>query len=347
MQEKYFAASNSSEGFCSYYGNVFDINRLSRIYAIKGGSGTGKAFFMKEIAKAAEKRGYSVRYIYCSSDADSLDGIIIKEPKIAVLDGTAPHVYEPQLVGALDIIVDLGAFLDHKKLCADRAEIEKIIAKKQAGFLRVYKYLSAYRAISENIDDLVLPCINIQKLDAFTNRIVKQIDREKGSEEHLLANSVGMRGITHFDTYFESTRVYYSIRDQYDTAHILLDRIYSLLKDKGTGLRISNNPIINTRLDALCVTRDDLTFEIANDEKSDVRVINMARFIDTQRISKTKEKYRRLKKIRDEMLDLALAEFEEIKDHHFKLEKIYGAAMDFDKKEQFTREFCNKIFENN
>ena len=35
--------------------------------------------------------------------------------------------------------------------------------------------------------------------------------------------------------------------------------------------------------------------------------------------------------------------FEKIKKYHFRIEDIYGAAMDFDAQEQFTYEFCNKI----
>ena len=129
--EKYFAASNSSEGFCSYYDSVFDIQKYEKIYAIKGGSGTGKAFFMKAVAKAAQEKGFSVRYIYCSSDASSLDGIIIEEPKIAVLDGTAPHIYEPKLLGAVDEIVDLGAFLNGEMLMRSKNEIEHILKSKK------------------------------------------------------------------------------------------------------------------------------------------------------------------------------------------------------------------------
>ena len=139
MKEKYFAASNSSEGFCSYYDEVFNPEKLYKIYVIKGGSGTGKAFFMKEIAKAAELYGFSVRYIYCSSDAQSLDGIIINEQKIAVLDGTSPHVYEPKYIGAVEVFVNLAEFLDEKILTASRKIIRQIITQKVSPILPQFR----------------------------------------------------------------------------------------------------------------------------------------------------------------------------------------------------------------
>ena len=155
MREKYFAASNSSGGFCSYYGGVFNPEKLYKIYVIKGGSGTGKAFFMNEVAKCAELNGFSVRYIYCSSDAESLDGNIINEQKIAVLDGTSPHVYEPHFVGAVESFVNLADFLDERLLSSSRKLIESIYFEKQRGFERAYRTLSAFGALSENIENLV------------------------------------------------------------------------------------------------------------------------------------------------------------------------------------------------
>ena len=146
--EKYFAASNSSEGFCSYYNEVFNPQNFYKIYVIKGGSGTGKSFFMKEIAKCAELYGFSVNYIYCSSDADSLDGIIINERKVAVLDGTFPHIYEPKYIGAVESFVNLAEFLDEKMLSSSRRVIESISLEKKGGFERAYRELRAYRYIS-------------------------------------------------------------------------------------------------------------------------------------------------------------------------------------------------------
>ena len=130
MKERYCAASNSSEGFCSYYDDVFNLQKLYKIFVIKGGSGTGKAFFMKEIAKTAELYGFSVRYIYCSSDSESLDGIIINEQKIAVLDGTSPHVYEPKYIGAVEVFVNLAEFLDEKILTASIDDAMQVCNKK-------------------------------------------------------------------------------------------------------------------------------------------------------------------------------------------------------------------------
>ena len=218
--EKYFAASNSSEGFCSYYNEVFNPKKFYKIYVIKGGSGTGKAFFMKEIAKCAELNGFSVTYIYCSSDAESLDGIIINEQKIAVLDGTSPHIYEPRYVGACESFVNLAEFLDERMLISSRKLIENISLEKQRGFERVYRELNAYRALSENIFDVIFPCIKLEKIKKYAKRFADGLEKESGEDEHLLSRSIGMKGMYTFDTYFENAKIYYEINDYFETAFL-------------------------------------------------------------------------------------------------------------------------------
>ena len=347
MKEKYFAASNSSKGFCSYYDEVFDPQKLYKIYVIKGGSGTGKAFFMNEIAKSAELKGFSVRYIYCSSDAGSLDGIIINELKIAVLDGTFPHVYEPKYIGAVESFVNLSDFLNEKLLQSSRKIIERLSKEKHNGFERAYRNLSAYHQLSNNIKDLVFPCLKLEKMKKYVNRFLEGLEFGNGEEEYLISRSIGMRGLSSFDTYYENATIYYEINDYFETAHFMMNELYTKLKKKCINLRISKNPIISTNIDALCAKDSGLTFEIGNRMEDNMRLINMKRFIDADGIVRIRQEYRSIARVRDGILNLALSEFENIKKYHFLLEEIYGSAMDFAAKEQFTREFCNKIFENN
>ena len=78
-EDAYFAASNSAKGFFSYYKECFDDGRIKHLYAIKGGPGTGKSYFLRKVARQGEGLGWNCEYIYCSSDPDSLDGVIMEK----------------------------------------------------------------------------------------------------------------------------------------------------------------------------------------------------------------------------------------------------------------------------
>ena len=89
----FFASSNSYDGFVSYFDNVFNSKNYTRIFILKGGPGTGKSTIMKKVAEYADTMNFYNEAIYCSSDSNSLDGVIIsnEKAKIAIIDGTAPH----------------------------------------------------------------------------------------------------------------------------------------------------------------------------------------------------------------------------------------------------------------
>ena len=147
MQHEYFAASNSSEGFKSYYPEVF--GRADRLYVIKGGPGTGKSGLIKKCAESARVKGREVEYYFCSSDPRSLDGALIcAEESVGIIDGTAPHVWEPTCPGAREEIVNLGQFWDIPTLREHEKEIRDLTLKKSRCFEKAYRYLSFSHSVS-------------------------------------------------------------------------------------------------------------------------------------------------------------------------------------------------------
>ena len=88
--KKVFPGGNTSQGFHSFYHHIIPLD-ATRIFVMKGGPGVGKSTFMKTIAESLLAQGYSVEFHCCSSDNDSLDGIVIPQIGIAMIDGTAPH----------------------------------------------------------------------------------------------------------------------------------------------------------------------------------------------------------------------------------------------------------------
>ncbi|MCX7748517.1 MAG: ATPase [Clostridia bacterium] len=86
-----FPGGNTSMGFYSYYDYILGQEEATRILVIKGGPGVGKSTFMRKIGEEMVELGYDVEYMHCSSDNNSLDGIVIPGIKVALMDGTAPH----------------------------------------------------------------------------------------------------------------------------------------------------------------------------------------------------------------------------------------------------------------
>lgn len=87
----FFLGANTPQGFVSRFDQLADPKEGWREFVIKGGPGTGKSTLMRKIAEELQPRVEHMELIHCSSDADSLDGVIFHDLKAAIADGTPPH----------------------------------------------------------------------------------------------------------------------------------------------------------------------------------------------------------------------------------------------------------------
>jgi len=88
---QFFLGANAASGFVSHFEELYDPEGGWKCYIIKGGPGTGKSSMMRRIVERTP--GLEHEMIHCSSDPESLDGVIFPEKKICIADGTAPHVW--------------------------------------------------------------------------------------------------------------------------------------------------------------------------------------------------------------------------------------------------------------
>jgi len=87
----FFLGANTPQGFVSRFDQLADASDGWRAFILKGGPGTGKSTLMRRVISKVEERCSLVEMIHCSSDVDSLDGVIVPAIKTSIADGTAPH----------------------------------------------------------------------------------------------------------------------------------------------------------------------------------------------------------------------------------------------------------------
>ena len=350
-QNAYFAASNSTVGFVSYYEEIFRASRIGHIWAVKGGPGTGKSRFLQDVAECATQKGWGCEYIYCSSDPNSLDAIILTragEEGIALLDATAPHLFEPICPGAWEDIVNLGEFWNSDALTARRTEIEQLNREKKDAYRRAYRYLSGFGDLRANRDALAAPFINRKKISALAEKLLKDLPNgEFYAVQPALIHSVGMRGEVGFDTYFYEAEEIYLIADCHGAAQYLMLELGKLATEKRLSVRISHDPVEAEKIDGLFLCESGIAFVVCPEEECDYphRLISMRRFVDTASMKHVRRELRAVDRISRAMRGEALDALEKVREVHFRLEDIYSAAMNFEAKEAFTKSFCKKLFE--
>ena len=349
-ENAYFAASNSSIGFISYYEQVFRASRIGHIWAIKGGPGTGKSRFLRDVADNAIEHGWMCEYIYCSSDPNSLDGVILtKEGSegIALLDATAPHLFEPICPGAYEDIINLGQFWSSEELSARRIEIEQLNREKGDAYRRAYRYLSGFGDMRANRDALASPYIHRKRIEVQAQKLLRDLEDGAAYSAHpALIHSVGMRGEVGLDTYFREAGEIYIVADCHGAAQYLMMELGKIATEKRLAVRISHDPVEAEKIDGLFLCESGIAFVVCPEEECDYphNRIAMRRFVDTASMKSVRRELRFNDRISRALRGEALDALEKVRQVHFRLENIYSAAMDFSAKEAFTKSFCEKLF---
>ena len=350
-EDAYFVASNSAGGFRSWYSETFDDRRIGRLYAIKGGPGTGKSRFMRDVANAGCAAGWRAEMIYCSSDPDSLDGIILTRegrPGIAVLDATAPHVYEPHRPGYREEIVNLGEFWDAERLRGEQDTLDRLNTEKAAAYRRAYRYLAGVGEMSENARELVAPFLRERAIQRFAARLMRELpDGESFAPRTGLMRGIGMRGRVIFDTYFAQAEHIILIEDCHGSAYVLMRELYRLASEKRLAVRVSRDPILPENTDALFFPMSGTVFAVLPEEacRYPHRTVSMRRFVDTGAMRRVRVPLGYAIRVRRVMLTGAVGELERAAELHFRIESVYERAMDFAAKEAYTAAFCRRILE--
>ena len=354
MQEKYFAASNSAQGFKNYFGEIF--KRAHFIYVIKGGPGTGKSSFMRRCAQRAEQDGCRVEYYYCSSDPTSLDGVLmhLEGRTVGIVDGTPPHVSEPQYPGAYDEIIDLGRFWNRELLIKQKNEIMALSDRKSAEYKKAYTFLRSVGNLRAVNDSLVGEAVEYDKLRAAVSRLIAHlpdISEGKALVIPVVTDCVSMNGRVRFDTFESRAKKLFTVRDAYGVGNVFLNTALDMLSQKAVTLRVSYDPVCPDKVDGIFIEGADVAFVLCGgaDDAHDTdgegvmadthTVINSKRFINADRLRENRSEIRYTAHLAESSLDGALHSLAKAKIYHFLLEDIYGKAMHWREKEQFEKSF--------
>lgn len=340
----FFASSNSGEGFKNYYYDVF--GKAECIYVIKGGPGTGKSRFMRDVAKYAVARGFECENYYCSSDPASLDGLILTrgDRSIAVIDGTPPHAWEPQLPGAREQIINLGDFWDASVLAQHTEEIERINKVKNICWRRAYKWLEGCLDMYDIIRAYGEDLINERDVKAFVRAMLSGLPDGNGfGARTALIDSVGMMGRISSDA-LEHCGTVYAVHDHFLTADILLRTLIDEAQRKKLKITVSYDPIDPRRVDGVMVEGKQLSaFVVKQTAPQNAEQIYM-RELCSSADGAVLDEVHRAERCCEKMLLGARSALSDVGNRHFELEQIYVSAMDFDAKQKFTEQFCASAF---
>lgn len=239
---KMFPGNNTGEGFFSFYHYIID-PQDAKIFILKGGPGAGKSTMMKKIGALMSEKGYDVEYHFCSSDNDSLDGVVIPALRAAVLDGTRPHLVDPQNPGVVDEIINLGEFWNEKVLLESKERIINLSRKKTRMFQLAYSHLKEAKVAHDEVESYFREAVLqvevsrlFHEVAAVFSDVAPQFERPV-AVRHLFASANTPKGYVHYlDSILQDVRNLYLLKGAPGSgkADFLTD-----LYRRGTGLGLA------------------------------------------------------------------------------------------------------------
>ncbi len=321
---KYFAAANTYRGFKSYFDRVFSSADYDRIYVLKGGPGTGKSSFMKKASTELHRRGCEIEKIYCSSDPKSLDGVIATKGgrKIAILDGTAPHERDAVIPGAIDEIINLGHGWDTSWLTARKKEILDIAQEKSLAYKTAYEYLSLAGCAYNIITNIYRLHFDKTRATFEAELIFKDISSSDSKINTRLVSFFGKNGPGRLDTLSKIQGEHIKVCGDEVSASLFLSVCKNILESKNIGFTHFPCALDQSATDAIYIPEASLVIDRDTEGEINADEFISLPTLETERIKKARRLWQ-------DSLDEAKRWFVIASDLHFRLEKIYGEAMNF------------------
>ncbi|MBQ2829662.1 MAG: hypothetical protein IJF15_01365 [Oscillospiraceae bacterium] len=351
----FFLGANTAAGFHSLYEPFCDISALDDLLVIKGGAGMGKSTFMKTLAKAVESVGEPCEYIHCSGDPDSLDAVRFPTLRISAVDGTAPHIIEPELPVAADRCVDLGRFCNIDGAKQLRGELACRNGDCARAYERVYRCLRARQAVEDELRSVVQPYADSEKLRRRMNGILSRelphrSAKEDGSAALRFLGGATWRGWTwRFDTVRSLASRVYALHDRYGFAAPLLAQAASAARTAGFDVIACLSPERPDALQHLFIPQLSLAFLTVNDRvpyaQKAYRHIRLDAAIESAVPRGERARLRLLRRLSTSIEQEVFAALREAKGAHDELEKLYHPLMDFEGIAQLAKEESERLCE--
>ena len=353
---RFFLGANTPQGFVSRFDQLCNLGDGWRQLVIKGGPGSGKSTMIKKIAEAMAEKDKNMEFIICSSDVDSLDGVIVPQKKFCIVDGTPPHTVEPQYPGAVESIVDVSSCWDADKLYDCREEIIRLTKACTRCHEYCCRFLSAAGSLAADTYRLALDCVNTQKLAGYCGRLaekeLKPVKNTGAKEQVRFLTAVTNKGVVKFEgTIKLCAKRVYLVNDEYGAvSRLILSGMRAKALAAGYDVISCYCPLAPfDKLEQLFIPALDVAFITSNrfhDFNMDVdayRIINSQRFTDTEKLKKNKKRLSFNRKATAQMVAQAEALLKEAKAHHDELEAYYSGAMDFEKLNALTAAVLKRI----
>lgn len=350
----FFLCTNAANSFFSLCAPFDEPCPGIRRFLIKGSAGCGKSTAMKRIAAVTAGRDRLTERIHCSSDPESLDGVILHDAHCSIMDATPPHAVEPAFPASFQTVCNLWGCLRESVLTPRLPELAGLQQEIGACHEKCRQLLSCAQLLLADNRRFVGLHTDFKKIDALALRIAAKEFPKTGRPGVLhrrLLSAFTLHGIlTYRETPLTLCERICIIEDPFGAA---ADRLLSALAKyallAGYTVYACPSPLAPDRLtEQVMIPELSLAFlthtrYTAWEACRPYRTIRYTRFTDRTVLREKKHALAFQRKAAEAILSAAQVQLAEAKRLHDRLEEQYRDGVDFEQVDRETEKLIAAV----
>ncbi len=173
----FFAGGNTARGFQHFYQSVQQ--GLDRVFVLTGGPGTGKSYLIQSIGDEMAARGYRLEWIHSPLHKSSLDGVLIPELNIGILDGAAPYQVAPIANGIIERFYPTEHVWQVEKLMRNKDKIISLNASVAQAKQQAYDTFAQALSIHDEWEKIYIANMSYEQANRVTQEVIGLFFGEK------------------------------------------------------------------------------------------------------------------------------------------------------------------------
>ncbi len=174
----YFAEGNTARGYANLYET--NIQDLQKLLVLKGGSKAFKSRLLKKAGLHYENEGYSLQYIHCPMNHEIIDGMIIEELQLGIMDGIGTQKYESRIANKVKRYLNLN---QQYNLADKKEQISKLTSHIMQLKQEAHQYYEKALQIHDEWEAIFIDNMDFEKANALTEEVIYMLYGDLSSDK--------------------------------------------------------------------------------------------------------------------------------------------------------------------